>query len=207
MLFIVLMNYGRFAKSYRFLSRLVFGRALIDAQREALGSLRYPCDLLIAGGGDGEILKHLSGFEGTLDYVEISGKMVNEAKSKAISPVQWHVEDIFRFKPAGKYDVIFLPFLLDNFTTEQCITLMAGIQGMLKANGQLIVVDFTESPSRVQRGLLQLMYAFFKRFGELEVSTLPAMENSILQAGFSKSDTVKSFHGFLEAKRFLTGVS
>lgn len=196
------MNYGRFARSYQFLSRLIFGRKLMEAQRKALGTLTYPCNLLIAGGGDGEILKHLPGFEGVLDYVEISEEMVKAAKSKTRLPVHWYVEDIFCFKAQRKYDVIFLPFLLDNFTTPQCTMLMPQLQSMLKENGQLIVVDFTEKPCRVQRGLLQLMYAFFKRLGDLEVSTLPAMEESILSAGFSKFDTRKSFHGFIEVKRF-----
>lgn len=196
------MNYGRFAGSYQFLSRLVFGRALIQAQHTALAGLTSPCNLMIAGGGDGEILKHLPPFEGLLDYVEISEKMVNKAKSKTTLPVNWAVEDIFCFKTHRKYDVIFLPFLLDNFTNRQCAMLMPRLQNMLKENGQLIVVDFTESPSLIQKGILLFMYAFFKWFGALEVNALPAMEESILSAGFSKPLTVKNFHGFIETKRF-----
>lgn len=201
------MNYGRFAGSYQFLSRLVFGNALIRAQQEALDGLTSPCNLMIAGGGDGEILKHLSGLQGELDYVEISEKMVNKAKSKTARAVHWYTEDIFSFKTHRKYDVIFLPFLLDNFTTGQCTMLMPRIHHMLKENGQLIVVDFTENPSLIQKGLLQLMYSFFKRFGALEVRSLPAMEESILSAGFSKTGTVRNFHGFIETKRFSLLVS
>lgn len=198
----MLMNYGRVAKSYQFLSRTIFGNALINAQREALSNLSYPSDLLMIGGGDGKILKYLSDFEGILDFVEISEKMTQEAQSKTILPVNWHVQDIFSFKTDRKYDVIFMPFLLDNFTTKQCSELIAHLKPMLKKGGQVSVVDFTENPNLWQKVLLLGMYTFFRLIASVKTTKMPEIEQIMLIHKLQKTLETKSFRGFIEIKKY-----
>ncbi len=196
------MNYGRVAKSYQFLSRTIFGNALVDAQRKTLANLSYPCDLLMIGGGDGEILKYLSDFEGILDFVEISEKMTQEAQSKTILPVNWHVQDIFSFKTDRKYDVIFMPFILDNFTTKQCCELIAHLKPMLKIVGQAIIVDFTEKPTLWQKALLFGMYSFFRLIASVKTTKMPDIEQVMAIHNLQKTLETKSFRGFIEVKKY-----
>jgi ubiquinone/menaquinone biosynthesis C-methylase UbiE len=196
------MNYGKVAQSYQFLSRMVFGNALLNAQRKALRNLSFPCNMLMIGGGDGEILKHLSDFEGVLDYVEISSEMVGVAQSKTNFAVNWHVQDIFSFKTDRKYDVIFMPFLLDNFTTKQCSELIAYLKPMLKNGGQAIVVDFTEKPNLWQKVLLFGMYTFFGLIAQVEINKMPEIEQTMAIHKLQKTLETKSFRGFIEIKKY-----
>jgi ubiquinone/menaquinone biosynthesis C-methylase UbiE len=196
------MNYGRVARSYQFLSRMVFGNALLNAQRKALSNLSFPCNILMIGGGDGEILKHLSDFEGVLDFVEISSEMVLVAQSKTNFPVSWHVQDIFNFKTDRKYDVIFMPFLLDNFTTKQCSELITHLKPMLKSGGQVIVVDFTEKPNLWQKVLLFSMYTFFGLIAQVEANKIPDIERTMAIHKLQKTLETKSFRGFIEIKKY-----
>lgn len=198
----MLMNYGRVAKSYQFLSRTIFGNALINAQRKALANLTYPCDLLMIGGGDGEILKHLSDFEGVLDYVEVSSEMVLVAQSKTKLPVNWYIQDIFNFKTDRKYDVIFMPFLLDNFTTKKCSELIAHLKPMLKKGGHVIVVDFTENSNLWQKVLLFGMYTFFWLIASVKTTKMPEIEQTMLIHKLQKTLETKSFRGFIEIKKY-----
>ena len=198
----MLMNYGRVVKSYQFLSRTIFGNALINAQREALSNLRYPCDLLMIGGGDGEILKFIGDFKGNLDYVEVSSEMILVAQSKTKLPVNWHIQDIFSFKTDRKYDVIFMPFLLDNFTTKQCSELIAHLKPMLKKGGQVIVIDFTENPNLWQKVLLFCMYTFFRLTVSVKTTKMPEIEQIMLIHKLHKTLETKSFRGFIEIKKY-----
>ena len=196
------MNYGKVSQSYQFLSRMVFGNALLNAQRKALSKLRFPCNVLMIGGGDGEILKHLSDFEGVLDYVEISSEMVLVAQSKTNLSINWHIQDIFSFKTDRKYDVIFMPFLLDNFTTKQCSELITHLKPMLKKEGQVIVVDFTEVPNLWQKVLLSCMYSFFRLIAGVKTAKMPEIEQIMAIHTLKKTLEMKSFRGFIEIKKY-----
>lgn len=196
------MNYGRVAKSYQFLSRTIFGNALVNAQRKALANLSYSCDLLMIGGGDGEILKYLRDFAGNLDYVEVSSEMILVAQSKTKLPVNWYIQDIFSFKTYRKYDVIFMPFILDNFTTKQCSELIAHLNPMLKIGGQVIVVDFTEKPNLWQKALLFGMYTFFRLIASVKTTKMPEIEQTMLIHKLNKTLETKSFRGFIEIKKY-----
>ncbi len=196
------MNYGNVAALYQLMSRMVFGKALINTQVKALANLKQPCNLLIAGGGDGEVLKYLADFKGELDYVEVSSRMVKLAQSKTKLPVHWYVQDIFTFKTGKKYDTTFLPFLLDNFSPNQCYKLVSHLKQMLRPEGEIIVVDFTETPTFWQKGLLAGMYLFFRIFSKVKTNRLPEIEQTMLLNNLEKTLETKSFRGFIEIKNY-----
>jgi ubiquinone/menaquinone biosynthesis C-methylase UbiE len=200
--FFMLMDYGRVAKFYQIISRAVFGSALIDAQIMALSELAFPCKLLLVGGGDGEILKHMSAFEGEIDYVEISSEMVKEAKAKTDLPINWFIQDIFTYSAVKKFDVLLLPFVLDNFTTLQCDILLHHLTPMVKNEGTLIVVDFTEKPVLWQKCLISVMYTFFRWVSNVKVNEIPSIEETMRAHNWHKTLENKSFRGFIEVKKY-----
>lgn len=182
---------------------MVFGKALINAQVKALADLKLPCNLLIAGGGDGEILKYLADFKGELDYVEISPKMIQLAKSKTELRIHWHIQDIFTFDTERKYDVIFLPFLLDNFSSSETKALIKRLAVWLKPSSNVIISDYTEKPNLWQRLILKLMYIFFKIVAGVNVSNIPPIESIMERSGFKKESESFHYGRFIETKVYV----
>lgn len=196
------MNYGRIARWYQPLSKVVFGNALIDAQRLALQRLPSGTRLLIAGGGDGEILKHLPGWAGTIDFVEISGEMIRLAQLRTASNTRFIHRDIFDFQPDGTYDVILLPFLLDNFLPERAKELIAHLQPFLSTDGEIVIIDYTETPVFWQKILLKSMYFFFRTVADVQVSALPPIEKIMQENGFRKTRSFSLYRDFVEVKYY-----
>ncbi len=196
------MNYGRFARSYQFLSRLVFGNALIEAQRKALDGLSPDCSLLIAGGGDGEILRHLAHWNGPIDFVEISAEMIAVAKTKSPGNIRWFQQDIFDFQPDRVYDIVLIPFLLDNFIPKEAELLIVRIPSFLANNSQVIIIDYPERPVSWQKILLKSMYLFFRITANVPVNALPPIETLMQEKGFCKSLSFSLYGGFIEVKYY-----
>jgi len=196
------MNYAPIAPWYQPLSRVVFGNTLIRAQRMALEDVSPDAHLLIAGGGDGEILKHLQKWSGTIDFVEISEAMLRLARSKAAPPTRFIHQDIFNFLPDHPYDVVLFPFLLDNFIPEEAKQLIAHLRPFLTKEGQVIIIDYTEAPSFLQKILLRAMYFFFRIVANVRVKTLPPLEKIMQENGFQKTGTLRLYRGFIEVKYY-----
>jgi len=196
------MNYAPIAPWYQPLSRIVFGDTLIRTQCMALDNASPDSRLLIAGGGDGEILKHLRAWNGPVDFVEISAEMLRLARSKATPTTRFIHRDIFDFQPDHLYDVMLFPFLLDNFLPEDAEKLIVSLRHFLDKKGQVIVVDYTEKPSFWQKILLQTMYFFFRIVADVRVKTLPPIEKIMQQNGFQKTAGRTLCHTFIEIKHY-----
>lgn len=197
------MNYGRIAPFYQLLSQIIFGKSLIHAQQKVLASIPPKNRLLILGGGDGEIFKNLKNFPDSIDFVEVSSKMINLAKTKTTFPVNWIHENTFRFQPNGTYDYIYLPFLLDNFTPEQAGTLISSFKNWSSQNGIVIITDYPEKPAEWQKVLLKTMYLFFKIVSGLKVNQMPPVSGLMQSEGWKRVATQTSFSGFIETKTYI----
>ncbi|MBX2952531.1 MAG: class I SAM-dependent methyltransferase [Leadbetterella sp.] len=196
------MNYGRIAPWYRPLSRVVFGNTLIQAQRLALEALPADGRVLIAGGGDGELLKYLSHWTGAIDFVEISGEMIRLAQRQAVRPVRWFEQDIFDFRPDGTYNTILFPFLLDNFLPKEAEILIARLPSFLQQKGQVIIIDYTETPNVWQKILLRSMYLFFRAVADVRARALPPIKKIMQENGFCLSRAFSLYGGFIEVKYY-----
>ncbi|MES1218101.1 MAG: methyltransferase domain-containing protein, partial [Bacteroidota bacterium] len=78
-------NYDKIAKYYDQLSRVVFGRTLIQAQKALLKFITPGTNILIIGGGTGIILEEISKIYSsdlTITYVEISRNMIEIAEKR-----------------------------------------------------------------------------------------------------------------------------
>lgn len=196
------MNYGRIARWYQPLSKAVFGNTLVDAQRLALQSLSAGSRLLIAGGGDGEVLKHLQEWNGPIDFVEISEEMIRLAQRKPAPNTRFIHRNIFDFQPDNPYNIILFPFLLDNFLPEDAKKLIDHLRPFLVKEGQIIIIDYTETPSSWQKILLQAMYFFFRIAVEVRVKALPPIEKIMQENGFQKTRSFSLYRRFIEVKYY-----
>ena len=177
------INYDKIANNYDWISRIVFGKALINAQLYLLNYIENDCDVLIVGGGTGWILEALSTMKKGglhIDYVESSAKMMELSQKRTYSPnqVQFINMPIEKYVTSKRYDVIITPFLFDNFTIEKISLVFSLLNQMLIRNGLWLYADFTYIKSTSpfwQKILLKSMYLFFRLTANIETDKLVDM--------------------------------
>ena len=156
-------KYNRIARSYYPLVKIVFGNKLLEIQKQLL-KLKLPDqNMLILGGGNGEILPFL--FENcpqlSIDYVEASSKMLEMAKANA-SPQQ-KVSFIHSDKiPQDKiYSNYYFPFVLDCFNENELKELIDQLKQQ-KHSHHLYIIDFYKAQSIKNKLVLKLSILFFQ---------------------------------------------
>lgn len=199
-------NYDNIARFYDLLSRLVYGRAIVNAQVSLLKFIPPDGRVLIVGGGTGWILekiaeKYNSGI--TIDYVEASKAMIELSQKRhcGTNRVNFINLPIENFESAGSYDVIFTPFFFDNFEQNKIDWLFRRVGSMLKSKGDWLQADFVSSENegkRWQKILLKVMYFFFRVTCNIETNRLVNME-SYFNAGYDKISEVSFYSGFIKA--------
>jgi len=194
-------NYDHIAGIYDFLSRIIFGRHIVQAQ---VCFLRYiPADsrVLIVGGGTGWILDKLSdehpqGLE--IDYVESSAQMIalsqrRNFKENTVNFIHLPIED---FSIDKQYDVIITPFLFDNFPSAKLESVFAKLDPALKTNGLWLYTDFVCDKNKSplwQKLLLRVMYLFFRITSNIEARELISMEKYFAQSYSIEFDSLRYF--------------
>jgi len=162
-------NYDKIARFYDVLSRIIFGKNIVQAQVCLLQYVPANSSILIIGGGTGWILEELVKIHATglmIDYVENAVQMMALSKNRncagnVVNYINLPVED---FKAKGKYDVIITPFILDNFTQKKAEIIFNQLHVMLKKQGIWLYADFVYSKTEGrlwQKILLKTMYLFF----------------------------------------------
>jgi ubiquinone/menaquinone biosynthesis C-methylase UbiE len=188
-------NYDNIARYYDFLSSIVFGSSQRNAQIALLPYIAADSHVLIAGGGTGWILeeiaeKCLPGLH--IYYIEISAKMITEAKKKRYQPndvtfINMAIED-FDLTDAGLpgFDVIITPFLFDNFKEERIPGIFLHLHKMLLTGGSWLFTDFHYQKKAPfwQRILLNSMYVFFSVLCAVEASALANMAPLFQSQGY-----------------------
>ncbi|SEO46056.1 Methyltransferase domain-containing protein [Mucilaginibacter gossypiicola] len=198
-------NYNNSAWFYDRLSRLVYGRALINAQVYLLGFIPPKSKILIAGGGTGWILEelakiHSSGLD--ITYVEISANMTALSQKRhtgenTVTFVNDAVENVRL--PAG-FDVVVTPFLFDNFVDETVDKVFYHSHNLLKPNGLWLNADFQLTGRWWQNVMLQSMFVFFRLLCGIEASRLPAIEKRFDAAGYNVIEDKTFFGDFIVAR-------
>ncbi|WP_421946112.1 class I SAM-dependent methyltransferase [Pedobacter sp.] len=204
-------NYDKIAKHYDWLSRIVFSKAQVNAQKNQLKYLTPNACILIVGGGTGWILEEIakiypSGLK--IVYVEISAKMIALSKNRDFkeNDVKFENQAIENFESAIEFDFILTPFLFDNFNQEQAELVFHKLNLLLKNNGKWFLVDFT-----LQHGvgkwwkslLLKSMYLFFRFFKMVSVSKLVEMKPYFLKQDYIILEERFYFKNFIEATVYL----
>lgn len=166
-------QYDLVAPFYDALAKLIFGEKLLKAQIHYLGEMKSSDRVLIVGGGTGRILKHPSFLHvKCIDYVELSAKMMLEARQNAGNLETVRFLEIDFFQHHGEYDFIICNFFLDCFNEHYLSLAIRKLHGLLSQNGTLLVTDFKPSTNRRNKLLVSLMIIFFRLTTRLQAPKL-----------------------------------
>ena len=171
-------NYDFIAPWYDRLSRLIFFRSQVNAQKEQLSFIENHQRILIVGGGTGWILEEIGKLHKDLKitYVEISSKMLDLAMKRKYgnNGVDFINLPIENFIDERTYDVIMTAFLFDNFGKERAESVFLDLNKKLKKGGLWLFSDFSENYKKYQwqNFLLRLMYFFFEKVASVEAKSL-----------------------------------
>ena len=200
-------NYNNAARFYDGLSRVVYGKALVEAQVYLLRYIAPNSNILIVGGGTGWILKeialiHPSGLH--ITYVEASDKMLALSQQRKVgnNQVIYINEAIENVTGLNNFDVIITPFLFDNFTPEKLETVFAHLHPLLKPKGLWLNTDFQLTGQWWQNVLLKSMLLFFKVLCGVESSKLPDFEKQFELYSYQVISNKTFFGEFIAAKAY-----
>lgn len=168
-------DYDQIATIYDSLTKLVFGNSLERAKKTDLDCLKAGDKVLIVGGGTGSVLEYIDQF-GTkmeVDYIELSGKMLGQARKRKIKylSINFFEKDVFSHYEQG-YDAVITHFFLDQFDELQGEKLVMHMVSLLRPSGLLLNTDFVETSRLWDQWLLTLMYYFFRmtsRLGKVQL--------------------------------------
>ncbi len=192
-------NYNNSAWVYDLLSRIVYGRAIINAQVYLLQYISTNSRILIVGGGTGWILEeltklHVAGLD--ITYVEVSANMITKSKKRntGCNKVVFINDAIENVVLPTNFDVIITPFLFDSFTEQTLQRVFNHIHQSLITKGIWLNCDFQLTNKWWQQVLLKSMFWFFKTLCNIEASKLPDIEKQFYRHGY-ETLTIKTFFG------------
>lgn len=172
--------YGFLAPFYQRLSRLVFGKDLIHANQAFLEGNESK-RVLIIGGGDGiayrNFDKNLQG-----EFWDLSPKMIQAAR-KNLGKSGLKIQ-LGNWPGNGKFDQVFLPFVLDTMRDDEIFELLIQIKASLLPNGKVVVSDFFEPLTFSQKILQKGMIRFFRIITSHSRTDLPDLMKIFEAEGF-----------------------
>lgn len=192
-------NYDNAAWFYDKLAGVVYGSSLNRAQQSLLHYIPQNSKILVAGGGTGKTIEHLSQVHSSglqITYVEISPKMTAIARKRKAqdNTIEFIVSPVEEVNLAKNYDVVITPFLLDNFDGETLYRLFDHLHNSLKPDGIWINTDFQLTGKWWQPVLLRSMILFFKILCDVETKGLPDVKALFQTAGYELLEK-KAFYG------------
>ena len=195
-------NYNNSAWFYDRLSRVVYGKALVNAQVYLLNYVPANANVLIVGGGTGWILEELSNIHPsglTITYVEVAAQMMvlSQKRNTVGNQVVFINDAIENVALAPDFDVVITPFLFDNFIEQTLQTVFDHIYPLLKKNGIWLNTDFQLTGKWWQNVLLKTMFIFFKLICGIEASKLPQIKNRFDKSGCKLMEQKMFFNDFV----------
>ncbi len=181
-------GYSLLAPWYDFTACVCSWGGIPHAQRTLLQALPQVHDLLIVGGGTGSCLRFLpwERMDGLVTFVDIAPGMIRRAHGVALTlgvanRVQFLQQPVEQVNPQQRWDAIYTPFFLDQFSQARCETVQRFLDAMLVPDGLWVHVDFTREEKEPQARLylatmIPLLYGFFRLTCGIEARTLPNPE-------------------------------
>jgi len=200
-------NYNNSAWFYDSLSRMVYGKALVNAQVYLLKYVFQNSSILIVGGGTGWILEELSTIHPSglnITYVEVAANMMalSQKRNTGNNNVVFINDAIENIALANAFDVIITPFLFDNFNEVTLKKVFASINGLIKKDGTWLNTDFQLTGKWWQNVLLKTMFVFFKMICGIEASKLPAIKQCFEGSGYKAIDKKTFFGDFIISEAY-----
>lgn len=192
-------NYHNSAWFYDRLSRLVYGRALVKAQVYLLKFVAPGSKIIIAGGGTGWILEEITRHYSAglkITYVEIAKAMMERSRKRNTgeNEVVFIEDAVENVALPADYDIVFTPFLFDNFNEDTFQRVFAHLHHALKPGGLWLNTDFQLTGKWWQKLFLRSMFLFFRLICSIEASQLPAIKAQFESHGYETIDR-KNFYG------------
>lgn len=196
------MSFDSIAPVYDSLSRMVYGKSIVAAQKYFLRHIPEGSNVLIVGGGTGWIIDAILAVNKTctIVYLEASQKMLQKAESRVGINDRARVTFLLQSEmpTEGSYDVIITNFFLDLFLPSKLTTIFQQLKDRMKDDGQWIVTDFVDGGKRWQRLLLWIMYLFFRRVSKIEAASLPPWQFLLAEAGMHTVEVKYFYSGFIK---------
>jgi len=198
-------NYNNSAWFYDSLARLVYGRALVNAQVYLLHHIPANSHVLIVGGGTGWILDELTRiYPGGLNitYVEVAPNMMVLSQKRNIggNKITFINDAIENVALPPDFDVVVTPFLLDNFTEQTLDKVFNSIAALLKKDGLWLNASFQLTGKWWQQVLLKSMFVFFRVVCGIEASRLPGINKCFDDIGYKVVEGKVFFGEFIGAR-------
>ncbi len=197
-------NYDNAAWFYDSLSRLVFGKAIVNAQVYLLQHIPANSNILIVGGGTGWILDELNRLHPvglTITYVELSTKMmaISSRRNTGANNVTFINSAVENVVLHPDFDVVITPFLFDNFSQATAQKVFDHLHSSLKTNGLWLYVDFEPIGKLWQQMALKTMHIFFKMLCGIEASRLPDVKYLFAERHYQPVESKLFFGDFIKA--------
>lgn len=200
------------AAFYDPLARLVFGSALQRAQQAALAYLPPGApSVLIVGGGTGwvllETLKQRPAAR--ILYLEASAVMLRKSQALMrrqapayVAQVEFRLGTEADLPPGAQFDALITFFLLDLFTLPDLALLLQRLQAASRPGATWLVADFCPPEVWWQRGLLTVMYTFFRLTANVKARHLPPWPEELARLRLIRVSQERFFSGMIEAAAF-----
>lgn len=200
-------NYDNAAWFYDRLSRLVYGRALVNAQAALLPLIPPNAKVLVAGGGTGWIIEEITKIHSSgliIIYVELSENMMKLSKQRnpggnKIIYINSPVEEA---SLNNDVDVVITSFLFDNFLPETFHRVFYYLHRLLKPGALWINTDFQLSGKWWQPLLLKSMYLFFKLLGCMEAKRLTDADPYFKEGSYQILTKKSFFNDFISTTAY-----
>lgn len=200
----MLNRYNRIASIYGTLSTLVYGTSLLKIQEILIKQLPDVGELLILGGGNGDVLKLFYELKPHLKivYQEASSKMIHLSRKKAnenqiIEFVHSDSTDIY-----SDFNLIFCPFFLDQFSETELERFVVNS----KKSAKWFVADFRLKGVKQFKLLrlfqITLSIIFFKLTTGHSTNHLPDIRGVFHKLGYNTLFTSDLSYGFYCAEVF-----
>jgi ubiquinone/menaquinone biosynthesis C-methylase UbiE len=198
-------NYNNSAWFYDGLARLVYGKALVNAQVYLLKHIPENAKILIVGGGTGWILDELTRIHPAglqITYVEIAPNMMALSKKRNVgnNQITFINDAIENADLPADFEIALTPFLLDNFTDENLVKVFNSIAVLLKPNALWLNASFQLTGKWWQRVMLQSMFILFKVICNIEASKLPGIDKCFEEKHFKLVKQQSFFGDFIGAR-------
>lgn len=159
---------------------MVFGIEWDRLQMMPADQLKGKTDILIVGGGTGQLLSCL-GRDQRVIFVEHSEGMIRKAGSRKQQAKTTFVKgDYLEWECDTKFDAIVFPFFLDCFNQSSLQHILRKARHQLKSSGILLVLDFQRS-GIWQNAMTAFMYRFFRLTTGLEARELLPIHDIVQQ--------------------------
>ena len=201
-------GYDNVSVFYDKLSKLVFGKAQLEAQAFFLPSILPGSKIVIAGGGTGWILEAVAKMYPTglnITFIDASQNMINLAKKRdaAENKVTFIAKPLQEIDlPEESFNVVFTPFFFDNFTDETSAQLFNILDKSLIKNGLWLQTDFAAPRKWWQKLLLATMYLFFRLLCKVEAQHLPDVETLFHESNYQMKQDRYFYSGFIRSALF-----